>query len=201
MPRILIVEDDMVFRTLVETMVRLEGNEVHLAANGETGLSQARNKKPDIILSDIQMPGMTGIELVRAVRQEPTLAHCYIILITGEAGQDAKLDALRAGADDFLQKPSGRDEILGRLEIAQKVMAIQRAQREAEAKVAGLEETPRNVLAEIDLLDAAVGLAEDAIKRKNPADLAAAVKLVKEAAAKARAACGAPGATGGGSWL
>jgi CheY-like chemotaxis protein len=200
MPRILICEDDTVFRTLVETMVRLEGNEVHLAANGETGLAQAKNKKPDIILSDIQMPGMTGIELVRAVRQDPDLAHTYIILITGTSGQDAKLDALRAGADDFLEKPSTRDTILGRIEIAQKVMAVQQGQRAAEARAASLEAVPKAVGAELDGLDTAIASAEAAIAKKSPADLVAAVKMIKDAAVKARGACGG-GASSGGSWL
>lgn len=68
MARILIVEDELVFRTMLETMIRLEGHEVFLAANGETGLAQARNKKPDIILSDIEMPGMDGLSLVKSVR-------------------------------------------------------------------------------------------------------------------------------------
>ena len=201
MPRILIVEDDTVFRTLVETMVRLEGNEVHLAANGETGLVQAKNKKPDIILSDIQMPGMSGLELVREIRKVPDLARCYVILLTGTTAQEAKLDALRAGADDFLEKPSSREEILGRIEIAQKVMAIQQGQREAEARAASLEGVPKAVAGELDALDAALKSAEDAIARKNPADLVAAVKAIKEAAAKARAACGDAGASSGGSWL
>ncbi len=201
MPRILIVEDDTVFRTLVETMVRLEGNEVHLAANGETGLTQARNKKPDIILSDIQMPGMSGLEMVRHVREIPELAQCYVILITGTTAQEAKLEALRAGADDFLEKPSSREEILGRIEIAQKVMAIQKGQRDAEARVAVLEGAPKAVAAELDGLDAAVAAAEDAIARKSPGDLVAAVKKVKEAAARARAACDSGGGSSGGSWL
>ena len=201
MPRILIVEDDAIFRTLLETIVRLEGNEVHLAANGETGLSQAKNKKPDIILSDIQMPGMSGLEMVKAVRKLPDLAHCYIILITGSTSQEAKLDALRAGADDFLEKPSNREEILTRIEIAQKVMAIQSSLRQAEEKAAGLQDTPKKVLGELDGLDRALATAEGAIARKSPGDLVAAVKEIKVAAAKARAACGSPGEAAGGSWL
>ena len=202
MPRILVVEDDHGFRTLLETMIRLEGHEVHLAANGETGLAQARNKKPDIILSDIDMPGMNGIELVQHVRGLPDLASTYLILLTGQGGQDAKLDALRAGADDFLEKPSSRQEILGRLEIAQKVMAVQRQVREAEAKVASLEEGAKKVGAELDALDKALLLAEDSVAKKNAAALGSALKAAKEASGKVRAASGGgAGAGAGDSWL
>src|SRR5689334_11148392 len=163
MPRVLIVEDDPGFRTMLETMVRLEGHDVSLAANGETGLAQAIAKKPEIILSDIDMPALDGLALARKIKANPELANAYIILITGQGGQDHKLDALRAGADDFLEKPSSRPEILGRLEIAQKVMAVQRLQREAEAKAASLEQVPQKVLASVESLEKAIAAAEDAI--------------------------------------
>ncbi len=202
MPRILVVEDDHGFRTMLETMIRLEGHEVHLAANGETGLAQARNKKPDIILSDIDMPGMNGIDLVKHVRGAPEIAGTYVILLTGQGGQDAKLDALRAGADDFLEKPSSRQEILGRLEIAQKVMAVQRQQREAEAKAAALEEGAKKAAAELDALDRALLMAEDSVAKKNAAGLGVALKQARAASAKARAASGAgAGGAAGDSWL
>ena len=102
MPRVLIVEDDLGFRTMLETMVRLEGHDVSLAANGETGFAQAMAKKPEIVLSDIDMPAMNGLQLVKKLKSTPDTAAAYVILITGQGGQDAKLDALRAGADDFL---------------------------------------------------------------------------------------------------
>jgi DNA-binding response OmpR family regulator len=201
MPRILIVEDDLSFRSALETMVRLEGHDVCLASNGETGLSQAQNKKPDIVLSDIDMPGLNGLQLVKAIRAAPDLSHAYVILVTGQGGQDAKLDALRAGADDFLEKPSSRQEILGRLEIAQKVMAVQRMQREAEARAAALEAVPQRVLAALDGLDRSLAEARDAIAKKNVAALANAVKAATEAASLVRGACADPGAQPGGSWL
>ena len=200
MPRILVVEDDTGFRTLLETMIRLEGHEVSLASNGETGFSQARNKKSEIVLSDVDMPGMNGIELVRKIRETPETAGAYVILLTGQGGQDAKLDALRAGADDFLEKPSSRQEILGRLEIAQKVMAVQRQQREAEEKSSTLEAWTKNATGEIENVEKALAAAEEAVAKKNAPALLAALKDAKEAAGKAKSA---PPAAGGaeGSWL
>jgi CheY-like chemotaxis protein len=201
MPRVLIVEDDMGFRSMLETMVRLEGHDVHLAANGETALSQAQAKKPDIIISDIEMPGMTGLQLVKKVKSSPELSHAYVILITGQGGQDAKLDALRAGADDFIEKPSSRPEILGRLEIAQKVMAVQRQQRDAEDRAKTLETVPKNVLAAMDSFDKAIADAEDAVAKKNAAALVTSLKAAKESAALVRGACAGVPPQGEGSWL
>ncbi|MCK6479010.1 MAG: response regulator [Planctomycetes bacterium] len=201
MARILIVEDELVFRTMLETMIRLEGHEVFLAANGETGLAQARNKKPDIILSDIEMPGMDGLSLVKSVRANHDIAHAYLILVTGQGGQESKLDALRAGADDFLEKPSSKQEILGRVEIAQKVLAVQRQLREAEERSKALADLPGKVGAEIGSAEAALAAVHTAISKKDPAALAAAVKEAKEALARARAACDAGAAPAGESWL
>jgi DNA-binding response OmpR family regulator len=201
MPRVLIVEDDAGFRTMLETMVRLEGHDVFLAGNGETGLAQAEAKRPEIVISDIDMPGMNGLQLVRTLKTHATLGTCYVILLTGQGGQDAKLDALRAGADDFLEKPSSRPEILGRLEIAQKVMAVQAQQREAERRAKSLEETPRKVLAAMDAMDKALAAAEAAIAKKDVGTLVAGVKSIREAAALVRGACADPGAQPSGSWL
>ena len=201
MPRVLIVEDEPGFRTLLETMVRLEGYDVHLAADGDAGLAQAKAKIPDIVMSDIEMPGMRGLELVRRLKADPATCNAYVILVTGQGTQDSKLDALRAGADDFLEKPSSRQEILGRLEIAQKVLAVQGQQREAEARAKALEDLPAKVRAALDGLDKALAAADEAIAKKNGSALAYAVKAAKEAAAKARAACPGDAAPSEGSWL
>jgi DNA-binding response OmpR family regulator len=201
MARVLIVEDDPGFRSMLETMVRLEGHDVFLASNGELGLSQAEAKRPEIVYSDVDMPGMNGIQLVKALKAHATLNTCYVILLTGQGGQDAKLDALRAGADDFLEKPSSRQEVLGRLEIAQKVLAVQAQQREAERRAKSLEETPKKVLAAMDAMDKALAAAEAAIAKKDVGTLVASVKTLREAAARVRGACADPGAQPADSWL
>ena len=200
MPKILIVEDDNDFRTLLETMIRLEGHDVHLAQNGETGLAQAKVKKPDIILTDVQMPGLDGLEFVRRIRSDPELAHAYCILITGQGGQGLKLDALRAGADDFLQKPATQPEILGRVEIAQKVLGVQRMQREAEARATTLAEAPKKALESLNFLEKALNDAEAAVARKDAGGLVTSLKAAKEQVAATRAAGTGGAAPAGDSW-
>jgi DNA-binding response OmpR family regulator len=201
MPRVLIVEDDLDFRKMLETMIRVEWYDVSLADSGESGFSQAQAKKPDIVVSDISMPGSSGFDLARRVKSTPGIDHCYFILLTGQGTQESKFDALRAGADDFIEKPSNRTEILGRLEIAQKVLAVQRLQRDAEEKVKSLEGIPARVLASADTLDQAIKGAEEAIAKKNAPALVAALKAAREASALIRGACGSAGSQPEGSWL
>ena len=201
MPRILIVEDDQDFRGALETMIRFEGYEVSMAHNGDTGFAQAQIKKPDVIITDVDMPGMNGLDFVRKVREDAELSRAYCILITGKGGQDSKLAALRAGADDFLEKPSSRQEILGRLEIAQKVLAVQQLQREAEARAQSLADAPKKTLEALDPLEKAIAAAEVAISKKDAASLVGAIKAAKECAAKIRAACAGGAAPSEGSWL
>jgi len=202
MSRILIVEDDPDFRALLETMLRLEGHEVHLAANGETGLTQAHNRRPEIILSDVDMPGLSGTQLTQKVRSDPATAHAYIILITGRGEQETKLDGLRAGADDFVVKPSSQSEILGRLEIAQKVIGVQAQVRDAEARAAALAEVPRSVESEINSLEQYLFQAEESIGKKDARALAAAVKAAGDSVKKVRHICSSTGgAPPGDSWL
>ena len=201
MPRILIVEDDQDFRSALETMIRFEGHDVNMAHNGETGFAQAQIRKPDILITDVDMPGINGLDFVRKVRGDAALQYTYCILITGKGGQDSKLAALRAGADDFLEKPSSRQEILGRIEIAQKVIGVQQLQREAEARAAAMADAPKKTLEALDPLEKAIASAEAAIAKKDAASLVSAIRQAKESAAKIRAACAGTAAPSEGSWL
>jgi DNA-binding response OmpR family regulator len=202
MPRILIVEDDPGFRSILETLLRLEGHEVHLAADGARGLEQARSRKPDIVLTDLEMPGMSGLDLCKALKAEPSTAHAYIIMLTGQGGQGAKLDGLRAGVDDFLVKPSSGPEIHGRLEIAQKVMAVMSSEREARKKADTTAAALGAATGALDALVKSLDEAEAAILQKNAAALGTALKAAKEHAARAKAAAtsAAPAASES-SWL
>jgi DNA-binding response OmpR family regulator len=202
MPRILIVEDDPGFRSILETMIRLEGHEVHLAADGSRGLEQARSRKPDIVLTDLEMPGMNGVDLCKAIKADAATAHTYVIMLTGQGGQGAKLDGLRAGVDDFLVKPSSAPEIHGRLEIAQKVMAVLASEREARKRADTASASLVAANGAIAGLEKALGEAEAAVTQKNAPALVDAIKRAREAAAvvKSAASSSAP-APAADSWL
>ena len=112
MPSILIIDDE---KQICETFSDLfcnEGYRVHIALDGDQGIRIARAHHPDIILSDIRMPGINGHEAVKAFRQIPGLAATPIILITGNADLEDMRIGMAAGADDYLAKPIKLTELI-----------------------------------------------------------------------------------------
>jgi DNA-binding response OmpR family regulator len=102
---VLLVEDDPVILRLLEVNFELEGFDVVLARDGQEGIDQARASKPDLVISDIMMPNVSGLELVQTLKADPDTAGIPIILLSAKA-QSADLKAgLDAGADDYVTKP------------------------------------------------------------------------------------------------
>ena len=102
---VLVVEDDPVILRLLEVNFELEGFRVLTAHDGAQGIEIVRAERPDVIISDIMMPKVSGLELVQAVRADVELAGTPIILLSAKA-QSADLKAgLDAGADDYITKP------------------------------------------------------------------------------------------------
>ena len=115
MPSVLIVDDDPSIRTTVSMLLRMEGFDVRLAADGRAGLEAALAAPPDVIVSDLSMPQMGGLELLRAVGQDAALERTRVVLLTGMAGE--RIVPLDAGAapDAVLTKPFSRDQLLAAL--------------------------------------------------------------------------------------
>lgn len=104
-PTVLLVEDDPVILRLLEVNFELEGFNVVLAHDGAEGIEVARSAKPDVIVSDIMMPNVSGIELVQALRADEATASIPVVLLSAKA-QTADLKAgMDAGADDYVTKP------------------------------------------------------------------------------------------------
>lgn len=128
MPSILIIDDE---KHICETFGDLftgHGFRVHIAYDGDHGIRLARAHSPDIILSDIRMPGISGHEAVAAFRQIPGLAATPVILITGNADLADMRKGMTAGADDYLAKPVSLNELL---ETVQRHLARSKIRREA----------------------------------------------------------------------
>jgi CheY-like chemotaxis protein len=104
-PRILVVDDDPVSRSLCERILAALGTEVVHAADGDEGLDRATTLAPDLIISDVNMPGRNGIELAHAIRLDRRTRELPIIFISGEADPDVQARAFAAGALAFLLKP------------------------------------------------------------------------------------------------
>jgi serine/threonine-protein kinase PpkA len=112
MTQILIVEDDDAIRNNIVRLLKLEGFETVAAADGRQGLEQARAIRPDLIVSDVGMPGMNGFELLAAVRSDPLLVNTPFMLLTALDDRESMRRGMTAGADDYLSKPFSRAELL-----------------------------------------------------------------------------------------
>lgn len=113
-PLILIVEDDNAVKNLIVTALETQGYRYHTVANGMQAVLEAATQRPDIMLLDLGLPDMDGVEVIRKVRSWSDLP---IIVISARSEDTDKIDALDAGADDYLTKPFSVDELLARLRV------------------------------------------------------------------------------------
>jgi PAS domain S-box-containing protein len=112
--RILVADDNADMREYVTRLLR-ERWAVEAVADGTSALARAREAPPDLILSDIMMPGMDGFELLQALRDDPSTRAIPVIFLSARAGEEARIEGLSAGADDYLIKPFSARELLARV--------------------------------------------------------------------------------------
>ena len=113
--RILVIDDEPQIRRIMRMTLTAAGYEIDDAKTGEEGLIKLREFRPDLVLLDINMPGMGGLETCRAIRADRNVA---IIMLTVHNTEAAKVEALDAGADDFVTKPFSTPELLARIRAA-----------------------------------------------------------------------------------
>ena len=117
MAKILIVEDDNKIARFVELELRHEGYETETATDGRTGLTKALEVGVDLVLLDIMLPELSGIEVCRRVRQESDVP---IIMLTAKGDVTDKVAGLDMGANDYMTKPFAIEELLARIRVALK---------------------------------------------------------------------------------
>ncbi len=138
--RILVVDDNVDLREYVRSLVAPD-YEVRVATDGVDALAISREWLPDLVVSDVMMPRLDGLGLVRALRAEPKTASLPIILLSARAGEDSAIAGLDVGADDYLKKPFSAPELLARIrthvELARTrhdlIAELERANRELDA--------------------------------------------------------------------
>lgn len=113
-PLILIVEDDSAVQNLIITALLTQGYRLCTAANGAQAIMESASNRPDIMLLDLGLPDMDGVDVIRKVR---TWSNLPIIVISARSEDNDKIDALDAGADDYLTKPFSVDELLARMRV------------------------------------------------------------------------------------
>lgn len=119
--QILVVEDDAPVRNLITTTLKAHDYRFTTAANGSSAVMEAASHNPDIILLDLGLPDMDGVEVIERIRN---WSNVPIIVISARSEDGDKIDALDAGADDYLTKPFSVEELLARLRVTKRRLAL-----------------------------------------------------------------------------
>ena len=112
--RVLIADDNADMREYLERLLQPHWH-VDAVADGAAALAAARERRPDLILADVMMPGLNGLDLVRAIKNDSNLAGVPVMLLSARAGEEAKLEGLASGADEYLVKPFAPRELVARV--------------------------------------------------------------------------------------
>jgi two-component system response regulator MprA len=123
--RVLIVEDDPAILKVLQRGLAYEGYTVDIATDGRAGLNQARDHRPDLVILDIMLPGMDGLEVCRRLRTGGSLP---ILMLTAKDTIQDRVQGLDAGADDYLVKPFNLDELLARIRALLRRTQTERSQ-------------------------------------------------------------------------
>ena len=113
--KILVIEDEKDIRELLQLYLKREGYDVHIAKDGETGLRKASQERFDLVLLDLMLPQLDGLEICRSLRSRPQTAGLPIIMITAKAEESDRIVGLEMGADDYITKPFSPREVLARI--------------------------------------------------------------------------------------
>jgi signal transduction histidine kinase/DNA-binding NarL/FixJ family response regulator len=130
-PRVLVADDNADMRDYVRRLLSPRFD-VETVTNGEEALQAIRQQRPDLLLSDVMMPGRDGYGLLREIRADAELSSLPVVLLSARAGDEAKIGGLNAGADDYLTKPFGAQELLARVNTN---ITMARLRREIAAEV------------------------------------------------------------------
>ena len=131
-PLILVVEDDSSVKNLITTTLKTHEYRYLSASNGASAIMEASSHNPEIVLLDLGLPDMDGIDVIKRIR---TWSNMPIIVISARSEDSDKIDALDAGADDYLTKPFSVEELLARLRVTQRRLAMMQNENSWESSV------------------------------------------------------------------
>jgi len=163
-PHILLADDNADMRDYVRRLLATD-YDLETANDGLAAIEAIRIRRPDLVLSDVMMPRMDGFELVQAIRQDQSLADLPVIMLSARAGDEASVEGLNAGADDYLVKPFSARELTARVAAALAMVRVRREMgdrlRDEARSLETLNRVGRVIAAELDL-DQAVQAVTDA---------------------------------------
>ena len=147
-PKVLLIEDDASFRKAVSDVLGLEGYEVKQAPSGKAGIMAVQSDPPDLVILDLVMPGMKGLEVCQHLKQDAKTARVPIIILTGNDKEGQDIACLDMGADDYLTKPVKSERLLAYARaILRRNAGEERAEPPAKLEVGGLSlDYPRKIV-------------------------------------------------------
>ena len=116
MARILVADDDVDIRELVEFKLSTMGHDIVAVGDGAAAVEACRAEKPDLAVLDVMMPGVSGLDAIREIRSDPSLADLPVILLTARAQESDVETGFDSGADDYITKPFSPRELASRVE-------------------------------------------------------------------------------------
>jgi two-component system, OmpR family, phosphate regulon response regulator PhoB len=116
MARILVIEDEKDIQDVLEYNLRQAGHKVNLASTGQDGLRLAREKKPDLVLLDLMLPDISGTDVCKAMKQDPTLRDVQVVILTAKGEEIDRVVGFEIGADDYVVKPFSVRELVLRIQ-------------------------------------------------------------------------------------
>jgi DNA-binding response OmpR family regulator len=115
-PHILIVDDTKALADTIADLLRMEGFQVSLVLNGESAIGFLNNNSPDLVITDLVMPGIDGIKLIEIIRSDPRHTHLPVILLTAQVDPENRSAGVKAGANVCLEKPFDEDDLLSSIQ-------------------------------------------------------------------------------------
>lgn len=113
--RVLIVDDDQAGRDVCRRLLERDGYDVQVAEGGAAAMAHMAERPPDLVLLDVNMPGLDGFAICRAIKHTPATRFTPVVLVTGDGSRAHRLQGIDAGADDFLAKPVDSEELRARV--------------------------------------------------------------------------------------
>ena len=141
--KVLIAEDDLDSRELLGWILEKLGYQVVATSNGKEAWNVFRRGRFRLVISDVLMPEIDGLELCRRIRKHQQSKYTYVIMITALIGKKDYLEGMDAGADDFVTKPFDPDELKARLRVAERIISFQEQSALAEEAMVDVERQRR----------------------------------------------------------
>ncbi len=138
-PYLLVVDDDLLIQEVLQAKLEKSGYRIEVASDGMEALKKIESEIPDLILLDINMPGMDGYEVCRKIREIEAIRTLPILMLTAYGGLEHIVKGLEAGADDYITKPFEIEEVLVRIKSILRMRQMEKDLREKETELAKIE--------------------------------------------------------------